>query len=57
MPTLRAQRLRKAYGDCVVFDGVSLTLTPGRVHALVGENGAGKSTLIRCLCGLVAPDE
>ncbi len=57
MPTLRAQGLRKAYGDCVVFDGVSLTLTPGRVHALVGENGAGKSTLIRCLCGLVAPDE
>jgi simple sugar transport system ATP-binding protein len=56
MPTLRALGLRKAYGDCVSLDGVSLTLTPGRVHALVGENGAGKSTLIRCLCGLVAPD-
>ncbi len=56
MPTLRALGLSKAYGDCVVLDGVSLTLTPGRVHALVGENGAGKSTLIRCLCGLVAAD-
>jgi simple sugar transport system ATP-binding protein len=56
MPTLRALGLRKVYGDSVVLDDVSLTLTPGRVHALVGENGAGKSTLIRCLCGLVAAD-
>jgi len=56
MPSLRARGLRKAYGDCVSLDDASLTLTPGRVHALVGENGAGKSTLIRCLCGLVAPD-
>ncbi|MBK6532794.1 MAG: ATP-binding cassette domain-containing protein [Deltaproteobacteria bacterium] len=56
MPSLRARGLRKAYGDCVSLDDASLTLTPGRVHALVGENGAGKSTLIRCLCGLVAAD-
>lgn len=57
MPTLTATGLRKAYGDCVSLDGVSLTLQPGRVHALVGENGAGKSTFIRSLCGLTAPDE
>ena len=56
MPSLRALGLRKTYGDRAVLDDVSITLTPGRVHALVGENGAGKSTLIRCLCGLVAAD-
>lgn len=34
---------------------VSLTLTPGRVNAIIGESGAGKSTLAALLCGLYRP--
>ncbi len=56
-PTVAFRELRKRFGKVAALDGVTLTLAPGRVTALVGPNGAGKSTLIKCLLGLVRPDE
>ncbi len=53
---LRLEGISKAFSGRPALDDVSLTVTPGRVHALVGENGAGKSTLIRVACGLLAAD-
>ncbi|NYJ03668.1 polar amino acid transport system ATP-binding protein [Nocardioides thalensis] len=49
MPLLEARSLRKAYGDRVVLDDVSLTVHPGDVVCLIGSSGSGKSTLLRCL--------
>lgn len=37
------------------LDGVTLTVAPGTITALVGPNGAGKTTLLRCLAALEAP--
>ena len=48
--------LRKAYGGIQALAGVDLAVTPGTVHAVVGENGAGKSTLMKILAGAVRPD-
>ncbi len=56
-PALKAERVGRSFGGRRVVEGVSLELSPGRVHALVGENGAGKSTLLKMLAGVLAADE
>jgi ribose transport system ATP-binding protein len=55
-PILDVQGLRKAFGGVKALNGVSFTLLPGEVHALVGENGAGKSTLLKVLSGAFPAD-
>jgi simple sugar transport system ATP-binding protein len=54
--TLETFRLGKRFGDFVALDEVSMRITPGTVHALLGENGAGKSTLVKCISGYHRPD-
>jgi rhamnose transport system ATP-binding protein len=46
----------KSYGAVHAVRGVSLSLSPGEVRALVGENGAGKSSIVRLLAGVNRPD-
>ena len=47
----------KRFGGVPALSDVSLTIEPGKVHALIGENGAGKSTLGKIVCGVIEPDE
>ena len=47
----------KRFGGVPALSNVSLTIQPGKVHALIGENGAGKSTLGKIISGVIAPDE
>ena len=53
--TLELIGLEKSFGANRVLKGVDLTLTGGRVTALLGANGAGKSTLIKVLDGVHEP--
>ena len=52
---LIVENLESFYGDFQALHGISLTLEPGQVLALIGANGAGKSTLLKSICGLVTP--
>jgi branched-chain amino acid transport system ATP-binding protein len=52
---LRADGLRKFYGEFCALDGVSLAIGAGEFVSIIGPNGAGKSTLINVLTGVLRP--
>ena len=54
---IEADKLRKAYGEKLLFDGLSFQLPPGGIVGVVGPNGAGKTTLFKLLTGQEEPDE
>jgi ABC-2 type transport system ATP-binding protein len=53
---VRAEGLRKRYGEAVALDGFDLTVPAGSVYGLLGPNGAGKTTAVRILATLLRPD-
>ncbi|MEU2202533.1 energy-dependent translational throttle protein EttA [Isoptericola sp. NPDC019482] len=48
-------KARKAHGDKVILDNVSLNFLPGAKIGVVGPNGAGKSTILKIMAGLEQP--
>ncbi|MGH3565999.1 MAG: ABC transporter ATP-binding protein [Pseudonocardia sp.] len=54
---LRAEGLRRSYGQVTALNDTSLTIESGEFVAIVGRSGSGKSTLINLLAGIDHPDE
>jgi len=50
------QKVRKAHGDKVVLDDVTLSFLPGAKIGVVGPNGAGKSSVLKIMAGLDHPN-
>jgi ABC-type uncharacterized transport system ATPase subunit len=48
--------ITKRFGEVLANDRVSFSVTPGTIHAIVGENGAGKSTAMRIAYGFYTAD-
>ncbi len=53
---IKADNLKKRYGDTIAVDGVSFEVQNGETFGLLGPNGAGKTTTIKLLCGLLKPE-
>ncbi len=54
-PLLQLEGVLAGYGGSTVLQGLSLTVQPGEVVALLGRNGVGKTTALRAITGVIKP--
>jgi ABC-2 type transport system ATP-binding protein len=55
--TISIHGIRKVFGTNPALDGVTLELSSGFMHGVIGPEGAGKTTLLRIILGLIKPTE
>jgi general nucleoside transport system ATP-binding protein len=53
---IELREISKRFGDVLANDRINISVTPGTIHAIVGENGAGKSTVMRIAYGFYTAD-
>jgi phospholipid/cholesterol/gamma-HCH transport system ATP-binding protein len=51
------EHLKKSFGKNCVLEDINLTMSKGENLAVLGKSGTGKSVLIKCIVGLIEPDE
>ena len=49
VPVVRAEQIRKSFGDHLVLDGIDLRVEAAETLVIIGPSGSGKSTLLRCI--------
>jgi phospholipid/cholesterol/gamma-HCH transport system ATP-binding protein len=56
-PVIELVDVHKAFGDVKVLEGVTVRIPRGEITVLMGPSGTGKSVALRCIVGLLLPDE
>lgn len=56
-PLLRIESLHKRFEENIVLSGASLHVARGSLVTVLGRSGTGKSVLLKCLAGIITPDE
>ena len=56
-PKIELRGVKKRFGAKVVLDGVDLVLDSGHSLVVIGGSGTGKSVTIKCVLGILRPDE
>ena len=56
-PLVSLRDVHLAFGDTPVLKGIDLTVGKGQAVSIIGPSGSGKSTILRCLTGLLKPQQ
>ena len=51
------ENLHKSFGEAHVLNGISTTFEDGKTNLIIGQSGSGKTVFMKCLLGLLRPDE
>lgn len=54
---IEIESISKTFGDKHVLEGISGTFREGKPNLIIGSSGTGKSVLLKCIVGLISPDE
>jgi len=57
VPAIRIRGLVKRFGEKLVLDGIDLDVMTGTSMVVIGGSGSGKSVLLKCVLGLIRPDD
>ena len=56
-PKVELRNVKKRFGSKVVLDGIDLVIPKGESLVVIGGSGTGKSVMIKCVLGILKPDE
>lgn len=54
---IKIRDISKKFGDKMVLEGVDAEFEKGKTNLIIGSSGTGKSVLLKCIVGLIHPDE
>lgn len=55
--SIQIKNIHKSFGDKKVLEGIDFTFARGKINMIIGASGSGKSVMMKCMVGLIQPDQ